>query len=465
MRQAPIAQWLTAQAGTLPIKVLSMLPFLTAYDPLGGTSGSIDPLGAMQTYGALADLLLPGISTITTRSRYLAMLCRALRNAEVCQSLPSGAPGLAERRKAVEPFERLWALACVAACDRGLAGAVDGLRGISYAEKAYRDFERRGRMTPDFKMLKYQGRTGGVGTYWTALVGGELVDPDTGALMQEGVELAEQFPQPPLADGDLARLARPDSAHRVALSADELGGWAEECHLAGATPGEKDRLNEALTAGDRRECVTQALDALAREEGLPNDWDVPWLLRLKARLAQIGQAERLGLPTVLQAVAVTEQFHEAALAVFQCLLWWGTQRSGDPVDQLLSEGRFAGASARTRETAHALLEFRAACERPEVRSAVESLATFAQAMDRAGSPRQVLDEALHRHHRVQSGKLDGGAAKRDWIGLDSSRLLRPSPRYQRNEAPALPAGGPLTHPYRLEQFVWMLRENGGLPAT
>src|SRR5262245_56182461 len=126
-----------------------MLPFLTAYDPLGGTSGSIDPLGAMQTYGALADLLLPGISTITTRSRYLAMLCRALRNVEVHQSLPPGASGLAERRKAVEPFERLWALACVAARDRGLAGAVDGLRGISYAERAYRDFTQRGsRVTP-----------------------------------------------------------------------------------------------------------------------------------------------------------------------------------------------------------------------------------------------------------------------------------------------------------------------------
>ena len=55
-----------------------MLPFLTAYDPLGGSSGSIDPLGALQTYGALADMLLPGVTTIATRSRYLSMLCAAL---------------------------------------------------------------------------------------------------------------------------------------------------------------------------------------------------------------------------------------------------------------------------------------------------------------------------------------------------------------------------------------------------
>lgn len=52
-----------------------MLPFVTAYDPIGGSSGSIDPLGALQTYGTLADLLLPGVTTITTRSRYLSMLC------------------------------------------------------------------------------------------------------------------------------------------------------------------------------------------------------------------------------------------------------------------------------------------------------------------------------------------------------------------------------------------------------
>src|ERR1035438_7136428 len=100
-----------------------MLPFLTAYDPLGGSSGSIDPLGALQTYVTLADLLLPGVTTITTRSRYLSMLCAALASAEKHRQILPGASGLAQRRKAVEPFERLWAVACVAAREAGPEGA------------------------------------------------------------------------------------------------------------------------------------------------------------------------------------------------------------------------------------------------------------------------------------------------------------------------------------------------------
>src|SRR6185437_14842116 len=158
-----------------------MLPFVTAYDPIGGSSGSIDPLGALQTYGTLADLLLPGVTTVTTRSRYLSMLCSALANAEKYKHLLPGASGLAQRRKAVEPFERLWAVACVAAREAGNEGAADGLRGITYAEKSYRNFVTNGeKVTCDFPFLKYQSRTGAVGTYWTVLVGGQLVHDDTG---------------------------------------------------------------------------------------------------------------------------------------------------------------------------------------------------------------------------------------------------------------------------------------------
>jgi hypothetical protein len=444
-----------------------MLPFLTAYDPLGSTSVSIDPLGALQTYGALADLLLPGVSTITTRSRYLSMLCRALRNAETHRTFPPGAAGLESRRKTVEPFERLWALACVEASERGRPEAADGLRGIRRASSSFREFaQRRSRVSPDFKLLKYQGRTGGVGTYWTALVGRELVDPDSGALLYEGVELADEFPQVPLQDRDLARLVRPEEAHRVSLELDELAGWAEDCHLAAATPTEKRKISEALTASDRRECVAQALVALEGTCGLPDVWDVPWLVRLKDQLARSASAERLNLPTAVQAVIQTEQFHEAALAVFHALLWWGTERSADPLDRLLAEPGLIAAADRTRHTARQFLQFRAGCECVEVRRAVESFSSYAFVIDRCSTPRQVLEETLHRHRRVQSGKMDGGAPKREWVTLDAGdRLLRPSPRYQRSQPPGEPAGTVLTHPYRLEQFALMLRENGVLSAA
>jgi hypothetical protein len=230
-----------------------MLPFLTAYDPLGGSSGSIDPLGALQTYGKLADLLLPGVTTITTRSRYLSMLCAALASTEKHRQILPGASGLSQRRKAVESFERLWALACVAAREAGHEGAANGLRGITYAEKSYRSFVTNGKkVNCDFPLLKFQSRTGAVGTYWNALVGGQLVHPDTGSLAVEGQELAEHFPELPLESKDRGRLADPESAHRVSLALEDLIAWSEKCHLQGASRKERQQLGEALTADDRR---------------------------------------------------------------------------------------------------------------------------------------------------------------------------------------------------------------------
>jgi len=168
-----------------------------AYDPLGGSPGSIDPLGALQSYGALAAMLPPGVTTITTRSRYLSMLCAALANAEKHIQFLPGASGLVQRRKAVEPFERLWALACAAARDQEVELAADGLRGITYARKSYLHFRQNGG-SPDFKLLKFHARTGAAGAYWTATTGGELVDPHSSRIEIEGQDVAGEFPLPPL---------------------------------------------------------------------------------------------------------------------------------------------------------------------------------------------------------------------------------------------------------------------------
>jgi hypothetical protein len=439
-----------------------MLPFLTEYDPVGGSSGSIDPLGALQTYVTLADLLLPGVTTITTRSRYLSMLCAALAGAEKHRQILPGASGLAQRRKAVEPFERLWAVACVAAREAGHKGAADGLRGITYAEKSYRNFATGGKkVNSDFRLLKYQSRTGAVGTYWTALVGGQLVEADTGSLADEGRELAEQFPEMPLESKDRQRLADPEMAHRVSLPLEDLIAWSETCHMQAAGHKERRQLGEALTADDRRECVSRALAKMTDE--IPDAWDTSALARLRQILATLPRAIELALPVVIDAIVVTEHFHEAVLAVFETLLWWGTQNAGKPVADLVVDRDFRKAADRCRETAKNLWGFRERCERFDVRDAVDGLARWSFQVDRCRSERELVTELLDRHHRVQSGKMDGGMPKRDWIASDSNTLLRPSPRFQRNDRQELAVGKSLTHPYRLEPFVYMLRENRVIP--
>lgn len=435
-----------------------MLPFLTAYDPLGGSSGSIDPLGALQTYVTLADLLLPGVTTITTRSRYLSMMCAAIAGAEKYRQILPGASGMAQRRKAVEPFERIWALACVAAREAGHQGAADGLRGITYAEKIYRDFVTTGKkVNCDFPLLKFQSRTGAVGTYWTSLVGGQLVHADTGSLADEGLELAEQFPELPLDNKDRGRFADPEIAHRVSMSLDDLIAWSEKCHMQAAGHTERRQLGEALTADDRRECVSRALEQMV--DDIPEVWGTSALERLRKILATLPRAVELGLPIVIDAIAVTEHFHEAVLAVFETLLWWGTQNACKPVTGLVVDRDFHKAADRCRETAKNLWGFRERCERLDIRDAVDGLAGWSFQVERCQSERELVTELLERHHRVQSGKMDGGMPKRDWIVSDSSALLRPSPRFQRNDRPSRAVGKSLTHPYRLEPFVYMLREN------
>jgi hypothetical protein len=300
-----------------------------------------------------------------------------------------------------------------------------------------------------------------VGTYWRALVGGQLVHGDSGALAVEGQELAKQFPELPLESRDRARLADPEIAHRVSLPLEDLLGWSAECHLQAATRQERQQLGEALTADDRREFVSRALVIMLAQ--IPALWDTSHLNQLGKRLSTIPRAVELGLPVVLEAIVVTEQFHEAALTVFETLLWWGTLNAGKPVADLVADLDFRKASVRCRETAQAVRQFHQHCERPDVRKGTESLVTFCFQVDRCRTERDLVTEIMDRHHRVQSGKIDGGMPKRDWIAWDNTALLRPSPRFQRTDRPTVAAGVSLTHPYRLEPFVYMLRENGLLP--
>lgn len=436
-----------------------MLPFLTAYDSLGANSGSVDPLGALQTYSSLAELLLPGITTITTRSRYLSMLCAALANVAKHRRILPSASGLSQRRRAIQPFERLWALACVAAQHAGHEGAAAGLRGVTDATKNFHHFVNNGqKVNCDFRMLKFQSRTGAAGTYWTALGGGQLINGDSGVLAVEGVELAACFPELPLESKDQEKFADPERAHRVMLPLQDLLTWGEKCHLKAAGSIERQQLGEALTADDRRECLFQALKKM--ETKIPDTWNLSDLKRLAKTLNAFPRAVELGLPVVINAVIATEQFHEAVLRAFETLLWWGTENAGKPIGDLCGDSDFRKALDMCLDAAQRMRAFREGCSRRDVRDAMESMAVFCLQIDRCHSEAELVTGLLDQHHKVQTGKVDGGMPKRDWIAKSDARLLRPSPRFQRRDRPTLANGNSLTHPYRFEPFVFMLRENG-----
>ena len=125
--------------------------------------------------------------------------------------------------------------------------------------------------------------------------------------------------------------------------------------------------------------MSQALAVMANE--IPDVWDGTHLARLCKGLGAIPAVE-LGLPVVIEAVVVTERFHEAVLAVFETLLWWGTLCAGKPVADLVRDADFRKAYDCCRDTARTFRAFREQCDRRDVRNAIEGLVGFSSHVER-----------------------------------------------------------------------------------
>ena len=288
-----------------------MLPFLTAYDPLGSSSGSIDPLGALQSYTSLADLLASG------RHRDHDPLAIPLN--DLCGHRKCGEASHvpAREHQAWRSGAGQWSPSSdfgqLRVSPRGMMAAVRRRMDCEASHTAGKDlWTFRGpaarESNCDFQLLKFQARTGAVGTYWTAMVGGELrrcrqsrsIDPT-------GPGTGQRVSRTRLEEKDRSRLADPDNARRVSMALEELTAWSEECHLQAAEQQERQQLGEALTASDRRECVRAGLSLMSGKS--PYVWNGTHLARLGRKFKMNQRAVDLGLPTVIDAITVTEQFH------------------------------------------------------------------------------------------------------------------------------------------------------------
>ena len=222
------------------------LPFLSAWDPRAVASGSIDPLGALRPYTAIATSLFPGVTTITTRVRYLSWLCAGLRLLDEVPNAPSGGRAGRMRRQRLLAWERLLALAAVTYAKAESTTAHDDpswrqLRGVTYVRAAVEEGVR----SAAFPMLRNQAGVGGVGTYWVTLVVGGLVDDYSGALTPRGAKLADVFLEND-ANPRRSKLHRVLMGDDVAFGESVLTDWGRRIHLGAASKREQRLLADTL---------------------------------------------------------------------------------------------------------------------------------------------------------------------------------------------------------------------------
>ena len=236
------------------------MPFVSAWDPRAAASGSIDPLGALRPFTAIATTLFPGVTTITSRVRYVSWVCAGLRLLDEVPGPPSGGRAGRARRQRILAWERLLALATGSyARAEGVAEddpSWNQLRGVSYVRRAVAEDVR----SPAFPMLRNQAGVGGVGTYWVTLVAGGMVEDDAGRLTPRGTQLADIFLLH-RATPDRTDLVRVIGGEDVTFAETVLTNWGRAAHLGAASPREQRMLADALLEPDAHRRMASAMQA------------------------------------------------------------------------------------------------------------------------------------------------------------------------------------------------------------
>ena len=402
--------------------------FWSVYDPLDLASDSIDPLGFMAGYVALADRILPGFTTITTIPRYVSMMCMALRLAG--ESIGLGENVTDRRRVVIEKlklFERAWALACgLAEQDPGIGEkATDGVRGVR-AMHRWRDLSAgKEKLTLSFDLLSNQVRYGGIGAYSTFLESLHLADMNAMSLRPLGELLADAFPSP--ADFGLD-VMRSDAK----LPRDALKDWGRETHAGTLSTPEGQILRRALQGGEEAEfddLTRWAMLRLLRSCDPQQELEEPRLLAAcLSNLKQNGKGDHNSIArirTALRVIDPYERMYQCVLFVFDRFRVRAADSGKVKLQTVLEEQAVADAILQLRKATVSFLAevdgtSNEECSLGNARQALlkVGIGQFAQSISDIDSPTDIGQEILRRHLRVQEGKFDGGLQKGPWVRLE-----------------------------------------------
>lgn len=428
------------------------MPFVSAWDPRAASSGSIDPLGALRPFTAIATTLLPGVTTITSRVRYLSWVCAGLRLLDETPGAPAGGRAGRARRQRILAWERLVALAT------GSFAKADGvaeddlcwrqLRGVTYVRRAVSEGVR----SPGFPLLRNQSGVGGVGTYWVTLVAGGLVEDDSGALTPRGTELAEAFLHHS-ATPERPRLRKVLRAEHAQFGEQELIEWGRSAHLGAAASRERRLLADALLEPGAHRRMAGAMKATGATSS-----DTLTFRRLGNHLRAGRDALSERLASVLAVASAFEELHRELLFRFDQLRALGSGRPA-PVKSI----ELAGGSAALADLSDALKDVLSAQGHVLPHAVADAVRGFGLAVEpivRARNDARLVEALVQHHERVQAGKLDASRQpKLPWVELRGTEVAV-APRFALDGPPPMPSAAGFTHPYRIEQFAGMLREAG-----
>jgi hypothetical protein len=418
--------------------------FATAYDPLDLASDSIDPLGFLRAYLALADRMLPGFTTVTGVPRYLPMLCAGLRAAERLHPRDEGrepAKARGRRLEVLRNFEKLWALACGLAEETRGEAAIIGLRGLRYVRRFLRSTVGRSEISAgDFNLLSNQVRYGGIGAYGQMLEACHFVDWATLTLRPLGEKLANAFPTPP---GWTAE--RPNTR----FPKDTLRAWGEEVSLEKMTNSEASTMREGLSGGieaERDDDVRWNCLRLLKLAGAASDKrEEDCLKRLRGLVEQepLGDARKAVAVRQLRVVAPLieplEQLYQSLLFLFDEVRARATESpAGCTLGSLDQPGKATEALSAAQRSERELRGGLAIAEKVDASvtaSIIQALresgiTALGENIAAAGSVAAATSFLLQRHAAVQSGKFDRGQQKAPWLRADNGTARLTS---QRNE--------------------------------
>ncbi len=401
---------------------MTVLPFLTAWDPTDLPGASVDPLGFDRSYNWLADQLLPSLTNVASQPRYFSLLCAGASLGPTPEAPTPTRREIVARQEVVLRLERLWALGH-ALLETEVAGTSSGIRGVTYAHSHLQELERKKSRstTTKFKLLLSQGRYGVLGIYGNVASGLRLTERGTLGLTPDfGERLGKVFLESSDTPASVRRAAL-DESEKTEVGLNDLAEWVRRSGVNASMADEEFKLLAgAVNEHERRRRVGYYLEKVRWK--VNKETELEYLHRLEDKLS----TQDDDLRDLARAVRLFELCYRTATLVLERLLW----RCGQEASVTLKSLTRDDVLKKTAEAfPFAIKEFldhadgaASGAVQPGAERMMDLRRFLSDAAEASGDVGKMVEVTVKRHAEVQAGKFVRGRAKLPWLEVLDGRL-------------------------------------------